>query len=61
MTKTLFYILTIARALVHIFGTQPALKKLNIRREDTHIEKVTGALIAIYFCLTAFIYVTGAQ
>ena len=44
-----------------IFGTQPALEKLNIRLEDTHIEKVTGALVAIYFCLTAFIYVTTAQ
>lgn len=61
MTKTLFYILTIAGALVLIFGTQPALKKLNIRLEDTHSEKVTGALVAIYFGLTAFIYVTTAQ
>ena len=61
MTKTLFYILTIAGALVLIFGMQPALKKFNIRLEDTHIEKVTGALVAIYFCLTAFIYVTTAQ
>lgn len=61
MTKTLFYILTIAGALVLIFGTQLALKKLNIRLEDTHSEKVTGALVAIYFCLTAFIYVTTAQ
>ena len=61
MTKTLFYILAIAGALVLIFGTQPLLAKVGIKLEEAMREKVTGALVALYFCITAFIYITTAQ
>lgn len=61
MTNTLFYILAIAGALALIFGTQPLLAKVGIKLEDAMLEKVTGALVALYFCITAFIYITSAQ
>lgn len=61
MTKNLFYILAIAGALTLIFGTQPLLKKMGIKLEDSIIEKLIGALVALYFCITAFIYITSAQ
>ena len=60
MTNTLFYILAIAGALALIFGTQPLLAKAGIKLEDAMLEKVTSALVAIYFCITAFIYITNA-
>ena len=61
MTKTLFYILAIAGALMLIFATQPLLAKVGIKLEEAMLEKVTGALVALYFCITAFIYITTAQ
>ena len=61
MTKTLFYILVIAGALALSFGTQPLLAKVGIKLEEAMLEKVTGALVALYFCITAFIYITTAQ
>ena len=61
MTKTLFYILAIAGAVALIFGTQPLLKKMGIKLDEAMLEKVTGALVALYFCITAFIYITTAQ
>ena len=61
MTKNLFYILAIAGALALIFGTQPLLAKVSIKLEEAMLEKVTGALVALYFCITAFIYITSAQ
>ena len=60
MTNTLFYILAIAGALALIFGTQPLLAKVGIKLEDAMLEKVTGALVALYFCITVFIYITNA-
>ena len=60
MTNTLFYILAIAGALALIFGTQPLVAKVGIKLEDAMLEKVTSALVAIYFCITAFIYITNA-
>jgi len=61
MTNTLFYILAIAGALALIFGAQPLLAKVGIKLEDAMLEKVTGAVVALYFCITAFIYITSAQ
>ena len=61
MTKTLFYILAIAGALALIFGTRPLLAKVGIKLEEAMLEKVTGALIALYFFITAFIYITTTQ
>ena len=61
MTKTLFYILTIAGALALTFGAQPMFKRMNVKLEDDIQEKATGALVALYFCITAFIYITSAQ
>lgn len=61
MTKTLFYILEIAGALTLIFGVQPLLIKMGIRLDEAMLEKVTGALVALYFCVIAFIYITTAQ
>ena len=61
MTNTLFCILAIAGALTLIFGTQPLLAKVGIKLEEAMLEKVTGALVALYFCITAFIYITTAQ
>ena len=55
MTKTLFYILAIGGALTFIFGTQPLLKKMGVKLEEAMLEKVTGALVALYFCVIAFI------
>ena len=60
MTKTLFYILAIGGALIFIFGTQPLLKKMGVKLEEAMLEKVTGALVALYFCVIAFIYITTA-
>lgn len=60
MTKTLFYILAIGGALTFIFGTQPLLKKTGVKLEEAMLEKVTGALVALYFCVIAFIYITTA-
>ena len=60
MTKTLFYILAIAGALALIFGTQPLLAKVGIKLEEAMLEKVTGALVALYFCVTALIYIANA-
>ena len=61
MTKTLFYILAIAGALALIFGTQPLLAKVGIKLDEAMLEKVTGALVALYFCVIAFIYIITAQ
>ena len=61
MTNTLFYILAIAGALALIFGTQPLLKRMGIKLKEAMIEKVTGALVALYLCVIAFIYITTAQ
>ena len=61
MTKTLFYILAIAGALALIFGTQPLLAKVGIKLEEAMLEKVIGALVALYFCITSFIYITTTQ
>ena len=61
MTKTLFYILAIAGALALIFGTQPLLAKVGIKLDEAMLEKVTGALVALYFCAIAFIYIITAQ
>ena len=61
MMKTLFYILAIAGVLALIFGTQPLLKKMDIKLKEAMLEKVTGALVALYFCVIAFIYITTAQ
>lgn len=60
MTKTLFYTLAIGGALTFIFGTQPLLKKMGVKLEEAMLEKVTGALVALYFCVIAFIYITTA-
>jgi hypothetical protein len=61
MTKTLFYILTIAGALALTFGAQPLFERMNVKLEDDIQEKLTGALVALYLCITAFIYITSAQ
>lgn len=61
MTKTLFYILAIAGAVGLIFGTQPLVKKMGIKLDEAMLEKVTSALVALYFCITAFIYIITAQ
>ena len=60
MTKTLFYIPAIGGALALSFGTQPLLKKMGVKLEEAMLEKVTGALVALYFWVIAFIYITGA-
>ena len=61
MTNTLFCILAIAGALALIFGAKPLLKRMGIKLKEAMIEKVTGALVALYFCVIAFIYITTAQ
>ena len=61
MTKTLFYILAIVGALALIFGTQPLPKKMGVKLDEAMLEKVTGALVALYFCITAFIYIATTQ
>lgn len=61
MTRTLFCISPVTGALALIFGTKSTLEKMNIRLGDAIIEKVTGVLVVIYFCLIGFIYVTNAH
>ena len=61
MTEIIFYTVAMIGALALIFGTQPLLKKMGIKLEDVILEKVTGAFVALYFCVAVFLYITNAQ
>lgn len=61
MSKTLFYWMTLGGCILLIFATGPMVKRLGLELSEEMGEKVTGAFVAVYFCLCVSLFLWSVR